>query len=193
MGSDPARRLAAIVEGHGETASFGVLARRLLPAIEVLPPLRIKRQRIVRSGEIERAVEFAARKLGGVGGVVVLLDADRDCPAELGPALLARARAARADVSTTVVLAKPELEAWFVAALESLRGQRNIPWSAHPPASLEDIQNPKVYLSRLMGRRYHEPTDQPALAAAFDMDLAARRSPSFAKLRRDLASMFPEP
>jgi len=35
--------------------------------------------------------------------------------------------------------------------------------------------------------------DQPALAACFDMQLGASRSPSFAKFRRDLVSMFRKP
>jgi hypothetical protein len=56
------------------------------------------------------------------GGVLVLIDADDDCPAHLGPALLARAREARSDVPVSVVLANREFEAWFLAAAPSLAG-----------------------------------------------------------------------
>jgi len=36
-----------------------------------------------------------------------------------------------------------------------------------------------------MGRAYSEVTDQPALSALFDLDLARERAPSFEKLWRE--------
>lgn len=81
-------RIAAIVEGHGETQAVPLLLRRLATLIdpsfvpEVLPPLRIPASSLLRHGEIERAVELASRKLGGHGGIFVLVDCDWEggCP-----------------------------------------------------------------------------------------------------------------
>ena len=93
--------IVAIVEGHGEEEAEPLLLRRIAAAvaptadIEILPPIRVERNRVVRPEELERAVELAARMVGTDGSILVLLDADDDCPAKLGPGLLARARAAR--------------------------------------------------------------------------------------------------
>jgi hypothetical protein len=85
--------------------------------------MRTPRGKITVGGGIERAVSAAALRVRSSGGVLVLLDADDDCPAEYGPALLARAKAARPDKQVAVVLAMREFEAWFLAAAPSLAGQ----------------------------------------------------------------------
>ena len=69
---------------------------------------------------MERAVAFAAGRAGSHGGILVLLDADDDCPAELASRLLRRARQSRPDRPIRVVLAKAEYESWFLAAAASL-------------------------------------------------------------------------
>jgi hypothetical protein len=85
--------------------------------------MRVNRGRIVASNGLESAVKAMALRVSPTaGGVLVLIDADDDCPAHLGPALLARAREARSDVPVSVVLANREFEAWFLAAAPSLAG-----------------------------------------------------------------------
>ena len=94
-----------MVEGHGEVEALPVLIRRIAqefdPQLSVIipQPIRSKRDRLLhRSGELERAIELAARNVAGAGGILLILDADQDCPAELGPRLLKSARAARSDM-----------------------------------------------------------------------------------------------
>ena len=90
------RRLIAIVEGYGEVTAVPVLLHRI--AREVAPeqrvvvaePVRVSRSMIVQPQVLENYMEIAARRVGVGGGILVLLDADRDCPAELAPALLSR-------------------------------------------------------------------------------------------------------
>ena len=89
--------------------------------------------KVVKKGELERAVELAARKIGGQGAIFILLDSDDDCPAQLGPALLCRALEVRSDLPIAVVLAKHEFEAWFLAAAESLRGYKGLKNDLAPP------------------------------------------------------------
>src|SRR5207249_131651 len=124
--------IASIVEGDGEVEAVPLLIRRLAALqvpemfLQVPRPIRVKRDKVVKPGELERAIELAARQAGRGGAIFILLDADDDCPAELAPSLLARARQARSDFPVGLALAKCEYEAWFLAAAESLRGQRNL-------------------------------------------------------------------
>lgn len=115
----------------------------------------------------------------------MLMDADDDCPARLGPELLERMKSVTR-VPCASVLADTEFEAWFLGAIESLRGERHIRFDAKHPKDFEDIRQAKERLSRLMGRRrYISVDDQPALAEKMDLDLARERSPSFDKFWRD--------
>ena len=101
----------------------------------------------------------AALRVDTAGGVLVLLDADDDCPAALGPALLERARAARSDVPISVVLANREFEAWFIAAAESLAGTHGFPADLTAPADPEKIRGAKEWLGqRKTDGRPYKPT-----------------------------------
>ena len=190
-------RIAGVVEGYGEVKAFPLLVRRVAQAvaplvlIEVPEPDRYPRDRLLKPGELERAVQLAARSIEGYGAVFVLLDADKDCPAELGPRLLERATAVRGDVHISVVLAKHEYEAWFLAAAESLRGYRNLDVTLRPPPDPEGIRGAKEWLERQMpkDRRYRETTDQPALTAVLDLDVA-RRADSFDKCYREIVRLL---
>ncbi len=190
-------RMASIVEGDGECSAVPVLVRRIARTLDpglvptVQPVIRVPGSRLVKAGELERTVELAARKLGGQGGILILLDCDDGCPAMEGPALLERARNARADLSISVVLAKREYEAWFLAAAESLRGRRGLPDDLLSPPDPEAVRGAKEWLSERMPRNfgYAETTDQPAMTEIFDLD-AARRADSFDKCYREIVRML---
>ena len=184
--------IVPIVEGKSEVESVPILLRRLLTEaqafdIVVARPFRVKRHLVVREGELERAVGLAVSDRENVGCLVVLLDCDDDCPAELGPSLLERCRQATS-LPVAVVLAKKEFEGWFLGAKESLRGVRGIGGDATAPPKPEDIRGAKEHLTANMvaGRRYLAVDDQPAMARRMDLAVAAERCPSFAKLRRDV-------
>ncbi|MBI4863186.1 MAG: DUF4276 family protein [Candidatus Riflebacteria bacterium] len=185
--------IVPIVEGQSEVESVPVLIRRLLgPAqsgtVAVRRPIRAKRNLIVKPGELERTLQLACRQ-PGCAGVLLLLDADDDCPATLGPALLRRMQAAHGDDPCRAVIAKAEFEAWFLASMQSLRGCRGIDASAARPDDPEAIRSAKAQVSRHMPNRYVEVEDQPALAAAFDLEEARTHSPSFDKFVRDMNSL----
>ena len=190
-------RIVSIVEGKGEEEAVPILLRRIAQRVTpgspvaVPRPIRVKRQQIVKAGELERAVELAARRAGVNDGILILLDADTDCPADLAPTLLHRATRAREDRAIRVVLAKMEYEAWFLAAAVSIAGQHGIDASAAPPRNAESIRDAKGWLSKQMppGRPYRPTLHQPSLTAVFDLD-AARSAPSFEKLWRDVISLL---
>lgn len=189
--------VACVVEGDGEEAAVPLLVRRIIDDLRPTPrPVvslarRVSRSTLVRQGGIELTVEAVAREIRRPGAVVVLLDADDDCPATLGPHLLRRARAAREDVPISVILATREYEAWFLAAAQSLRGKRGLPADLQPPPHPEGIRDAKGWLGKRMprGQKYSEKLDQPALTALFDLD-QARRADSFDKFYREIAALL---
>lgn len=192
-------KIGCIVEGHGEVEAVPALIRRiaqnLYPELPIIieRPIRAPKNKVVKEGELESRVELAAERIGGQGAIFIILDSDEDCPAELGPALLHRASQARSDLPIAVVIAKNEFEAWFLAAAESLRGRRGLKNDIHPPNDPESVRDAKGWLDRRMenNESYSETTDQPALAALFDIE-EARRADSFDKCYRDLVRLLNE-
>lgn len=191
-------KIACIVEGHGEVEALPVLLRRFFVELnspiwpEILPPIRVSASKLLKTGELEKAVEFAARKAGEQGAVFILLDCDDGCPATEGPQLLARALAQRSDVPLGLVLAKCEYEAWFLASAESLRGHRKLPDNLEPPHDPEGIRGAKYWLSVRMppNNPYSETVDQAALTSLFDLQLARTRSNSFDKCYREISRIL---
>lgn len=193
--------VAPVVEGQGEVAALPVLLRRLASRIdpergvEVLQPVRSHRSKMARPAEAERYLELAIAKLAASeGAVLVLLDADDDCAATLGPELLAACKAIRSDVPVSVVLAVAEFEAWFIASADSLRGRRGLSGDLGAPDNPESIRDAKGWLRshRTDGLAYSPTLDQPALAALFDLDVARAGSASFDKLWRDTERLMAE-
>lgn len=185
-------QIVPIVEGHGDVQAVPILLRRIAEqrgayALEAARPIRCPRYKIVKEHELERVVRLAAVQSDPPAAILILLDAETDCPAELGPSLLARARATVPDLPVAVVLAKNEYEAWFLASVETLRGRRGIRKDASPPPDPEEIRGAKESLEDLLepGRTYSETVDQPALTALMDLHVTRQRSPSFDKLWRE--------
>src|ERR1017187_2807032 len=190
-------RIVAIVEGHGEYQAVPVLLRRLVtemnPEVTIGRPVRQSRGSLLKNDGLERAVQLAFIETGADGAVVVLIDSEGDCPAELAPALLQRARNARNDRRIAVVLAHQEFEAWFLASASSLRGLRRLPQDIDDHPDPESVRGCKEWLDARMppNAKYSETADQPAFADTFDLTLA-RRAPSFDKLYREIEQICRE-
>ena len=182
--------LASIVEGDGEVAALPVLLRRLAQwrgaagHVDVLPPIRVYKDRFLnRPDEFSRHLKLAAAKCGDAGWILILLDADDDCPAQKGAMVLAQAQAIIPHRRIAVVLANREYEAWFIAAAESLNGCRGFQSHANDAQIDPEMpRNAKGWVRERMPAGYGETTDQPAFSARLDLDLAHQRSRSFRKL-----------
>jgi len=186
-------KIQPIVEGHGDVAALPVLLRRLVEqagvwTVDVGKPIRRPRHRLVREAGVRQAVRLALAQ-PDCGAVLVLLDGDADCPAELGPTVQEWATAAAGDVPCRVVLAHREYEAWFLAAIESLRDRRNVRSDADPHTDPEKPRGAKEQLEKRMRRGYLETVDQPAFSAVFSLPCAYRRSRSFRKLASSFANL----
>jgi hypothetical protein len=190
-------RVVPIVEGHGEVQCVRKLIERiwteLLNAeyVEVLQPIRRKRQLLTNQTEIEKSVEFALKKLANDTSntdprlVLLLLDADDAKACELGPQLLGYASSRTTDCHFACVIAVSEYETWFVAAAESLRSQLSLADSEVIPEDPEARKLGKGWIRRRYPR-YSETVDQPKFTAVMDLVICRQRSPSFDKLCREL-------
>jgi hypothetical protein len=185
------RYVASIVEGHGEVEALPALLHRIARAsaftgvLRVNPPIRVKSGSFLGNRDyFRRQVMLATAKAAQAGGcVLILLDCDDGCPATLGPDLLEQARAVRANVDITVVLAYREFETWFVAAARSLQGLRGLPRDLEPPPDPLGIRDAKGWLGKRMDGAYDPVVHQLEFTRAFDLD-QARTNRSFDRLYR---------
>lgn len=183
--------IVPIVEGTSEVMAVPVLMRRLKDQwgrsdLQIERPVRVMRNKVVRAGELERRVEMAMSR-SNCRAIVIILDADDDCPKDLAAALLKRAQQVAGNILVSVILPKSELESWFVGSIESLHGVCGISTQASSPNDPESIRDAKGFLSNLMesGRSYSAVADQPSLIAQFDCNEAFRRCRSFRKFHDD--------
>src|SRR5262249_30736526 len=126
--------IGVIVEGQGEYQAARCLLERVWyellggDFIDVLRPFRQPQGTLLQEEGLKHAVDAVKTKLGREepGGarklVLVLIDAEEQCPKELAPRLLEWARQARSDADIACVLPNPMFETWFVAAARSLAG-----------------------------------------------------------------------
>jgi hypothetical protein len=183
-------RVVAIVEGAGEVAALPVLLRRLtdwkMPGtyVDVATPIRVRRDRFLnREEEFARHMLLAAAKCGDDGWILVVLDADDDCPAELALSILNRAQQCVSHRRVSVVLATREYEAWFIAAARSLEGYRGFHLQPDDTPEAETPRDAKGWVARrITGKSYRETTDQPAFTRHLDLQQAFDGSRSFRKL-----------
>lgn len=177
-----------IVEGYAEVAAFPVLLRRLVEeaqawTVNIGRPIRRSRPQLVQKAGVEEAVRLALKEQD-CDAILFLFDGDDDCPAELGPIVQAWAAAVATHIPCSVVIAHREYEAWFLSAIESLRGHRGVLDDADPHLTPETPRDAKGQLEARMqaDTSYLPTTDQPAFSATFSLSDAYRRSRSFQKL-----------
>lgn len=186
--------IVSIVEGDGEVAALPVLLRRigewLTPAhsnyFNIGRPIRVRRDQFLNREEIfVKQLRLAATMCPTPGLILILLDADDDCPKDLAERIGARVAAVIPGRAISVVLANREYEAWFIAAAMSLNGKRGFICPDQIPAA-EEVRGAKQWLSRnIREGAYHEILDQPAFSAQMDLELAHKNSRSFRKLCED--------
>jgi len=150
-------KIACIVEGQGEVKALPVLLKRLhtwktsdlsYPIIE--EPIRVKRDQFInKHDEFRRYLQLAAAKCGNEGWILILLDADDDCPADLGAKILQRAKQCIPHRPISVVLANMEFEAWFIASAESLNGKHGFEFNPEEVIEAERVRNAKGWIKNI--------------------------------------------
>ena len=177
-----------IVEGQGDEAAVPLLLRRLRDeaqawGLEVGRAHRRGRTQLVKKDSLQIAVRVAALR-EDCAGILILFDADDDCPAELAPTLEQWAREATGEIPCAVVMATREYEAWFLASIEALRGKGGILPEAASHPHPEAPRDAKGELEQRMpgGASYSPTVDQAALTAHLDLASTYQRCRSFRKL-----------
>lgn len=177
-----------IVEGQGDEAATPVLLRRLVGVaeaweIQIARPHRRKRSLLVQRDTLVSAIRVA-RLTEGCAAILVLLDADDDCPKELAPRLTQWAREAADPIPCEVVVANREYEAWLLAGIAPLLGTHGLLADTEPHPAPEIPRDAKGQLEARMSQAssYMPTVDQPRLTAGFDMPSAYRACRSFRKL-----------
>lgn len=185
--------VASIVEGDGEVAALPILLRRLAheldPVTQVnpLPPIRVRRDKFLnKEDEFRRQLLLAAAKSGMDGWILIVLDADDDCPADRGEQIRQKAQRHVPHRRLSVVLANREFEAWFIAAARSLNGIRGFSVKPDEQVHAEIPRNAKGWVrERMQSGTYSEILDQPAFTARLDLQQAFDNSRSFRKLCKE--------
>lgn len=164
-----------VVEGAGDRSALPVVLRAHLQMRgeyrDVLgKPVPIHgRSNALKTGGVEGYVATAGYRPGCVG-VLVVLDADEDCAALLGPSLLARA-SATVGVPVRVSLAEHDFEDWLFASAETLKLD----------LQFEKGTRGMTAIRSAVPGKYVKPTWQPRLAARMDLPVATGRSSSLAR------------
>ena len=206
--------LVPIVEGQTEVGCIERLLQRvwteLLAApdrLQVLPASRGKRDSLINpdhpdfTAKVEEAYAKLARRLrhdsSGQGMLLLLIDAEKDCPAELAPRLLGAATRIRSDASIACVMPKRMLENWIVAGASTLAGVNDLP-DPLPPRDQFEARSGAAWLeaqlrSKSKVRKYKKPDDAEAFVRVMALQECRDNAPSFDKLCRELQARLPQP
>ena len=185
-----------IVEGDGDILAVPKLLHRLTSElsvgfVKIGKPLWIRRNQIVKRDHLEKGLRQARNKSSRA--VLILFDSDDDCARNLIPQMNQWASEIAPDIPTAIVMARREYEAWFLAALESLRDSRDISADAAFTGNPEVRRDAKKILSGFMAEGpYKETVDQPRFTSSFDLGQAYRNSSSFRKLVKEFIRVLTE-
>lgn len=183
--------IVAIVEGPGDEKAVPGLVRNILWACNCydLPVSRAITTRGKPSllKKFEHHLRYAV--VEGCKAILVLLDADEECPREKAADLARKATELNLNVPVAIVYAKREYETWFICSLAPDRGNRIREWLELPadvtaPECPETIRDAKKWLKVHMHRHrsYRETVDQEPLTHRLELDLVQARSRSFCRL-----------
>jgi hypothetical protein len=193
-----------IVEGQGEVRSIETLFKRIWKELLQVDwdfiAVRAVRQpqgTLLQKEGLSRAVELAAGQLaldprhGGGSLIVLLIDAEKQCPKQLAPQLLEWAQQTCSHMDIACVLPNPMYETWFVAAAASLLGVNDLPTELTAPSDVEGSRLGKAWIKKHLPRKYKETADQPRCNEEMDLRQCRDGSPSFDKLCRELEQRVP--
>jgi hypothetical protein len=155
---------------------------RSTDSVDIQNPIRIPAEAFFDRKKLSRSLNIAIADREERHLVLLLRDADEECPVEVAGRIL-RAVDSISEIQILVVVAKCEYESWFIAATPSLSGKRGLPDDLSVPANHDSIRGAKEWLSSKMGHRnkYGETVDQPAFSQLMDLEMACA-NPSFRRL-----------
>lgn len=197
-----------LVEGEGEEQAAPELISRLWKDLGLSPipwqntwrcPASHKRPALMEACDRLRMRNRFAKARDMVEALLVLRDADDDCPKSLGPEMAGWLRSERLPFPSAVVLFHREFETLFLPCLSRMAGKtwmnaRGVERGGFPPqisfeGDLEGTRGVKEWLSTQLpkGKSYKPTQDQFPLTRMLDFDdLRQSGLPSFGTLERAL-------
>jgi hypothetical protein len=121
-------KIVPLVEGKGEVTEFPKLLYRLLYEnqrydIQVAAPKNAHGcDNLKKLDGLEKFLCIAAIE-PGCSAILILMDADGDCPQKLAQDFARRVQSIGSRFLTVIVIARCEYEAWFLASLDTIVGQ----------------------------------------------------------------------
>lgn len=176
-----------IVEGHGEVEAVPLLIRRVLH--EICQRYEWEVEKPVRAGglysfqkRLNQYLQYALQ--GEYDAVLVLLDLEDGCPREVACHLAKQVHALSPRKPVAIVLAHREYEGWFLADVESLAGEFDLPKDLRYEGDPEGIRDAKGWLSSHMpsGKVYKETFHQAKMTSRLNLERVQQRSRSFRRL-----------
>lgn len=192
-----------IVEGDGDAAALPELLVRIIQERYGRFDVYVAqgKSKVVKANsrdKLESSLDkflLHAQKKPGCGAILILLDADTDCPVTLAQTLAERCAQIGSKYPVEIVCADRSYESWLLASLQTIVGMHGIPESSALSRSAEEVPNPKAWLSSQMpsGQTYKETTHQASLSRAIDLEMAHINSRSFRRLCHAVEQLLPPP
>jgi hypothetical protein len=185
-------KIVPIVEGDGEVTAVPLLLRNILTRdmrydVQIAQPKNANgRGNLTKAGGLERFIRYAWKERD-CGAILILLDAENECPENIARDFSRRAEAIGVLFPVVIVVAKRMFEAWILASISTIAGRLDLPSGLIPPADVEAVPNPKSWIDQHFprGRAYKETQDQEAMTALMDLGLASS-SRSFRRLEHGM-------
>lgn len=183
--------IVPIVEGAGDKYAVPDLVRNILWHCNryniVVAQSVVAKGKFRLWNQFEQNLQYALKK--GASAILVLVDADDNCPREEATNLAERADVLGLQIPIAVVCAKSEYETWFICSLGNEEGTRikeylGLPKELSTPDNPEDIRDAKGWLMGHMAQNqaYRETADQQPLTHFIEMELVRKRSRSFRRI-----------
>lgn len=192
--------IVPVVEGDGDAAALPELLGRILQEKYNRSDVVVAQgnKGVVKTkgrpnleNKLDKFLKHAQNK-PECDAILVLLDADNDCPVTLARQLSQRCDEIGAKCPVEIVCAQRSYESWFLASFDTIKGHGSIPDTATFTDNVEEIGNPKQWLENQMpkGRAYKETTHQASFSSRIDLDLALNNSRSFRRLCHALGQLL---
>ena len=188
-------KIVPLVEGDGEVSAVPLLLRETLAQLgrwdfEIARPRNAHGcGNLTKENGLERFVRLCLKE-PECAAIVILMDADKNCPATLAREFSQRVNALNIPVPVVTILTNREYENWFLASVatiagKDLNGRPGLAAGCEPPDEPESVANPKRWLTERMpsGRAYKETEDQAPMTKWLDHDSVAAACRSFRRLR----------
>ena len=188
------------MEGDGDAVALPLLMARIIREKYNRNDIIVAqgKSKVVKSNgrqQLERKLERFighAQKKPECGAILILVDADTDCPVTLARQLSQRCAQISPICPIQIVCADRTFESWFIASLDTIKGWHGVSETAAFCGEVEKIANPKRWIGQQMpdGQAYKETTHQVSFSRLIDLDLVHRNSRSFRRLCHSLEQLL---